>query len=198
MLVVAQGGAALGRGSSSAVWERCQRKFQRALMVLSSQTAGSRYEEESVPLPPSPPLSSSNCPSLPPPFLTPSLSATKHLLHKTVQESALRRRWHWIAPVQPWSLNDLHAVSGPLPLPCAFVLLMAPRCAAVLYSFMDFLSLFCSLPSPSPSGRIHHCHATGRRWTECQKAIPIGPSHSQRAEPKGAGRLLSISCLFCF
>lgn len=45
----------------------------------------------------------------------------------------------------------------PLPLPCASVLLMAPRCAAVLYSFMNFLSLFCSLPSLSPhSRRINH------------------------------------------
>lgn len=40
--------------------------------------------------------------------------------------------WHWIDPVQPWSLKDLHVVSSPPA--CASVLLMAPLCAAVLSS----------------------------------------------------------------
>lgn len=55
-----------------------------------------------------------------------------------------RRRWHWIAPVQPWSLNDLHVVSSP---PC---LCLCPShgpslCCCALF-LTDFLSLFCSLP----------------------------------------------------
>lgn len=158
------------------LWDRCHRKFQQvkaaAVKVRSSQTAGSLYEESVPPLPLHllRPLLLS--PFSPPP---PHPSATKHLLHKTVQESAPSRRWHWIAPVQPWSLNDLHAVSGPflclVPLSFSWPLVVL-LCSTPLWTFSHFSAAF---PLSHPLAASITLPLNGRRWRERRKAILIGP-----------------------